>query len=384
MTKERLFYLLHRYMQYQLSTDEERELMAYMDNEESQQLLDDVMAELGETFEVPPDYPVPTKEMFEEIKHDHRFRINKQRGIRKLNTWQSFALVISGIAAIWLFLFIKTGSRPDHPVILPGKKTAVLTLANGEKVSLEAEGHKLISVGGGRQIQVSDGKVVYQQGEKTLSLDAEMENTVATPLGGEYQLILPDGTKVWLNAASSIRYPVDFGHGARKVTISGEVYLEVAQQKNQPFYVRTGNTQIEVLGTKFNVSAYQEDQEVRTTLVEGRVNVLAYGREQLLKPGQQATVNQKNGPIRVAEVDVEDALAWRNGYFSFSNEPLEQVMKKISRWYNVEVEYAMDPANKRLEGTVSRMEDIHDLLKALELTKTAHFKIKEGRIIVMN
>src|SRR5690606_27432069 len=219
---------------------------------------------------------------------------------------------------------------------------------------------------------------------KTLSLDAEMENTIATPLGGEYQLILPDGTKVWLNAASSIRYPVDFGHGARKVTISGEVYLEVAQQKNQPFYVRTGNTQIEVLGTKFNVSAYQEDQEVRTTLVEGRVNVLAYGREQLLKPGQQATVNQKNGPIRVAEVDVEDALAWRNGYFSFSNEPLEQVMKKISRWYNVEVEYAMDPANKRLEGTVSRMEDIHDLLKALELTKTAHFKIKEGEFIVMN
>ncbi|MEH6307559.1 FecR domain-containing protein [Olivibacter sp. CPCC 100613] len=384
MTKERLFYLLRMHIQNQLSTDEEEELMAYASDEESRRLLDEVMRNLGETMEVPADFQVPGKEMFEEIRHDDRFMVDREQRVGVFQRWQHWALLITGIAAIWFLVYVRMGAAPEEKAILPGKKTAILTLANGEEVHLEATENKRIKLEDGAQVQVSNGSVVYEPVEKSFLSDRVMENTITTPAGGEYQLILPDGTKAWLNAASSIRYPVDFGNNARKVSVVGEVYLEVAQRKNQPFYVKAGSTQIEVLGTKFNISAYREDQAGCTTLLEGRVKVLAHGQEQLLKPGQQAVVTQKEGPIQVNEVDAEEVLAWKNGYFSFSNEPLELVMKKISRWYNVDVEYAMDPSNKRLEGTISRMEDIQQLLRALELTKAAHFKIKEGRIIVMD
>lgn len=382
MTKERLFYLLHRYVQNQLSSDEEEELMAYVGHETSQPLLDEVMERLGETLEIPPHLQVPSEEMLAEISRDQRFRVYRERRIGSAKHWRSLALLLSGVAAIWFLIYVKTGSAPEEKTISPGTKAAILTLADGKKISLNAEEDKLISVQGATRIQASNGKLIYQPIEGNSHLDSSMENTITTPSGGEYQATLPDGTKVWLNAASSIRYPVDFETEMREVSITGEVYLEVTQRKNQPFYVKAGNTQVEVLGTKFNVSTYPEDKEAHTTLIEGRVKVLAHGQEQLLKPGQQATVSESAG-IQLADVDIEEVLAWKNGYFAFSNEPLEQVMTKISRWYNVEVEYAIDPANKRLEGTVSRMEDIHQLLKALELTKTAHFKIKEGRIIVM-
>lgn len=382
MTKERLFYLLHMHVQNQLSAEEEEELMAYVGDEASYPLLEEVMQRLGETLEIPTHLQVPGEEMFEEIRRDQRFHVHRERAIRPAKHWQSVALLLTGIAAIWFFIYIRTGATPEEPQVLPGKRTAILTLSDGKKISLNADGDELITLEGATRVQATNGRLTYERVEEASPLHVPMENTITTPSGGEYQAILPDGTKVWLNAASAIRYPVNFGSGAREVYITGEVYLEVTQRKNQPFYVKTGDTQVEVLGTKFNVSAYQEDKEVRTTLLEGRVKVFAHGQKKLLNPGQQAAVNQSKG-IQLSEVDVEEVLAWKNGYFSFSNEPLEQVMRKISRWYNVEVEYTINPANKRLEGSISRMEDIHQLLKALELTKAAHFKMKEGRIVVM-
>ncbi|HTM97850.1 MAG TPA: FecR domain-containing protein, partial [Pedobacter sp.] len=254
---------------------------------------------------------------------------------------------------------------------------ATLTLADGKSIILgDAQNGKLADQEGGSVFKTANGELVYNaendRGEKIV------QNLLTIPRGGYYTLTLADGTKVWLNAASSLKYPTDFVGNERVVELVGEGYFEVAKRKNQPFKVVTNQQVVEVLGTHFNVNAYDDENVTSTTLLEGSVKVA--GR--VLKPGQQASL--KNGHISINEVDTEEAVAWVNNNFNFNNEDLGSIMRKISRWYDVEVVCPNDLEQLEFIGKVSRTKNIKDVINIIEETNAVHLKIEGRRITVMH
>jgi ferric-dicitrate binding protein FerR (iron transport regulator) len=266
-------------------------------------------------------------------------------------------------------------------IIKPGTNKATLTLANGEVINLDDIQGGLVSRQGSTTInKVADGKLVYDV-QAAAGLPPTY-NTITTPRGGTYQVVLPDGTTVWLNAASSLRFPAVFSGKERHVELQGEAYFEVAKNKLKPFKVAVAGMGIEVLGTHFNVNAYDDESQIRTTLLEGSVKLHAGKQQQLLRPGQQARLG-KLADFMVAEVNVEEAVAWKKGYFIFENENIESIMRKVARWYDVEVAYQGKADQGRYGGTVSRFDNVEGVLKSLELTGSVRFKIEGRRITVM-
>lgn len=268
--------------------------------------------------------------------------------------------------------------------INPGGHKAILTLADGRKISLDDAGvGKLAHQDGVTITKSADGQLVYDLSTASAS-SVIGTNTIETPRGGEYQVILPDGTKVWMNADSKLVFPAAFSGDQRKVELSGEAYFEVARNKRKPFLVSSAGQTVEVLGTHFNISAYSDDNSLKTTLLEGSVKVVGKtsGQAMILVPDQQSNLS-RGGMIKVAQVKAEDAIAWKNGYFLFDNEPLAEVMRKISRWYDVEIEYSGRLTNETFVGQVSKFDKISEVLASLELTGVAHFKIEGRRVIVM-
>ncbi|WP_342328794.1 FecR domain-containing protein [Pedobacter sp. FW305-3-2-15-E-R2A2] len=284
---------------------------------------------------------------------------------------------------------------PEHvrADIAPGGNKAILILADGSEISLtDAENGALARQGGMTIRKTAEGQVIYDAGaasgsENEVSNGQPKYNTIATPRGGQYQVNLPDGTKVWLNAASALTFPQSFRKlKERHVVLNGEAYFEVAKNKHQPFKVMTkvrpdqeGREQvIEVLGTHFNVNAYQDEESIVTTLLEGSIRL---NNKLTLKPNQQSIFAYDH--FHVIPADTEEAVAWKNGYFMFANEDLRSIMRKISRWYNVEIVYQGKTTDNTFIGTVSRFKEVSEVLNILELTKTVHFKIEGRKITVM-
>lgn len=317
-----------------------------------------------------------------------RQRLSLEKSVRfryKLSVAALFLLTV-GLA---FYFYTSRGVRQsateelaNKEVILPGSNKALLTLANGKTIVLDNEVKGNIGEESGIQITKSaDGELVYQV--KGVVNDKEpIYNTISTPKGGQYQVLLPDGTKVWLNAASNLRFPVVFTARERKVELSGEAYFEVTKDVTRPFKVKTSTQEVEVLGTHFNVNAYVDENFTKTTLLEGKVKV-SNGREQaFLTPGQQA-LNLKNAVLTVKNVkDVAEVMAWKNGLFVFDNEDIHVIMNKISRWYDVDVEYQADMRGKSYSGNISRFKEVNEVLNTMELTETIHFKIEGKKIIV--
>lgn len=271
--------------------------------------------------------------------------------------------------------------RTDH-------NGAILTLSNGKRVSLDSTGTGQIAVQGNARILQQGGQISYlntggQSGQATAL------NTMTTPRGKQFALVLPDGTKVWLNAASSITYPVQFAKDRRNVSITGEVYFEVAHitapdhKTRVPFDVRSGQLHIEVLGTHFNIQNYPEEQQVKTTLLEGSVAV-HYGKDgpkKTIRPGQQATIDKADpGSISLDEVDTQQVVAWKSGLFFFKDEPLSDILKQVARWYDVDA--GADPAKMKLRfsGVISKRARLEDLLDVLSATGVVQFKISENKV----
>lgn len=261
--------------------------------------------------------------------------------------------------------------------IHPGRSGATLTLSNGKQIMLDKSTPMLINGEKGITIlRDSTGKIEYPASENMAENTAK--NTLSTSNGQQYQLKLPDGSLVWLNATSSITYPASFkGAGERKVSLSGEAYFEVAKDKDHPFVVASTGQQVEVLGTHFNISTFPEERESQTTLAEGSVKI----NGQLLKPDEQAV--RTGTVISIRHVDAANYTSWKDGIFVFTDERLETIMSKVSRWYNVKVVY-MDGANKDYQygGSVSRYDNVLTLLKKLEAAGDMHFKIKNKTIYI--
>ncbi len=269
--------------------------------------------------------------------------------------------------------------------VSPGGNKAILTLANGKKIVLtDSRNGKLAQQGSTTISKTANGEVVYlqdQSADNTTTAKTEY-NMMTTPVGGQYHLTLADGTNVWLNAESSIKYPTVFSGNERKVEITGEVYFEVVHNKAMPFKVISQGQTIEVLGTHFDVMAYSDEKSIKTTLLEGSVKISDNGNTKLLIPGEQSQTTAD--AIKVTrDVDLEEVIAWKDGYFKF-NENMESIMGKISRWYNVNVVYQVKPdAELTFSGKISRTRNLSAILKMLEFNGDVHFKIEGRRVTVM-
>lgn len=267
----------------------------------------------------------------------------------------------------------------------PGGNKAILTLADGSTVSLtDAANGKIGDQQGVDLRKAKTGQLVYTSAGAAA---VTAFNTIATPKGGQYQVVLSDGTRVWLNAASSLKYPLDFSGNDRKVELSGEAYFEVAKNKAKPFKVRTAREEVTVLGTHFNINAYADEPATRTALLEGSVKVDQLNSEQsvTIKPGEAALVAGGAAPkIKVSTIDPDEVLAWQKGYFMFDAEPLESILRKIARWYDVEITYQSTASSqKQFSGTISKYSNASQVLRKLELTESVHFKIEGRNIIVL-
>lgn len=270
--------------------------------------------------------------------------------------------------------------------IVPGGNKAVLTLANGRKISLtDINNGMLADEANVRITKIADGQLVYnilpdQQGISALK---DQYNTIETPKGGRYQLQLPDGTKVWLNSASKLTFPSSFSsRNNRKVELNGEAYFEVAKDKTRPFLVKTKMQDVEVLGTHFNISSYEDDSVVKTTLLEGSVKIIGNnGNDKILLPGQQSirTIDK----LTVENIGTgQKTVAWKNDLFVFESDDIQHVMRMISRWYNVEVEYVGAIPENKFGGAISKFENISEVLKSLESTGRVKFRIEGRRLLV--
>lgn len=311
-------------------------------------------------------------------------------------------------AAAMLLLFIAAGiyrllegnaantTMVEQPVpvkvpvtdIAPGGDKAVLQLADGSSIILDSASNGLLTSQGNIKVEKqSNGLLVYKINGKQISeTDEAFYNTITTPRGGQYQVTLSDGTRVWLNAASSIRFPVLFTGTERKVLITGEAYFEVAKNATKPFKVKTVSSEIEVLGTHFNINAYDDEASIKTTLLEGKVKVTVPGQTagqsaRFLQPGQQSDIS-KSGDIKVLhQADTEEAVAWLKGRFQFENTDLRSMLRQISRWYDVDVEYR-GAVDLHFTGQLTRNESVTNVFKQLALTGEVHFRIEGRKVIV--
>lgn len=413
INNERLRHLLHAYVNNRIRSDEFQELKSYVakqgDETDLYQAVDDLWTEL----DVNQPLPIRSDHVFRKILNDPRILADREqrettrKNLRIKRYWYSVAGIAASICIVFLLSpYVEFGTDEQsgemaaqthmEAAIHPGGQKAMLTLADGRTISLGEVGDgALAEQAGFRIVKTEDGQLFY---EPITAVTGDMEamyNTVNTPKGGEYQLALPDGTRVWLNAMSSLRYPVRFTGDERQVELTGEAYFEVSGfttgGRRLPFIVKTVDQAVEVLGTHFNIKAYPGENATKTTLLEGKVRVSIPQKAgsnttvaNVLSPNQQATVKHGSHLISVVPVDPANAIAWKNGNFAFHNSDMVEVMNTIARWYDVDVEYEEEAVkHKRFGGTISRFESFEKLLKTIELTGTVKFKIEGRRVIVM-
>lgn len=320
---------------------------------------------------------------------------------RTLSIWQkaliaASVIIIIGNAVIWKMMRSgKEGLRGPKVLIaqhdiLPGTNKAILTLANGSTIVLDSAGNGALARQGNTQVvKVDSGAIAYRAEAATGK--AALYNTITTPRGGQYKIILPDGSKVWLNAASALRYPIAFTGAARSVElVSGEAYFEVAHNASQPFTVRVPavrqggrDLMVDVLGTSFDLNTYTDESGEKTTLLNGSVKVTRGTSTVLLHPGEQAVADSGREIVTVnSDINAAATVAWKDGYFSFDRVGTEAIMRQLARWYDVQVSYEGTIPVRQFVATIPRNVPVSSVLKALELNNV-HFKIEGKKIIVM-
>jgi transmembrane sensor len=404
MQKARLKRLLHQYFNNIISSADCIELLDYLNTTDSGELNELIDIELSAMKAGPEFKGQQSQEVLNRIKSDLRFSkaSEEQKDIQPkiIKFYQKRRVQLAAAVLIFctagLVIFNKqnvktrgTIAKITKPaIIVPGSNRAILTIAGGKTIVLDsASNGVLVKTNGGKVLKTHNEQIIYKAAPAALvnlTASAISYNTLSTPRGGEYQVVLPDGTKVWLDAASSITYPVAFNGNDRRVKLTGQAYFEVAKNKEKPFYVRMNKVEVRVLGTHFNISAYKDDDEITTTLLEGSVQVTKNNTLSLLKPGQQAVVGNSSDKIAVSEANIDDAMAWKNGYFIFNDDNVTGIMKKVSRWYDVDVEYRGNFDDQQFGGTFYRTKSLTELLQHLEKIGKIHFTISGRRVIVMD
>ncbi|SMC52649.1 FecR family protein [Pedobacter africanus] len=379
MTKEQFIVLFEKCASGYCTAEELAQLENYQDDFEL--TVKEWSAEMGSSDEV-------RQQILEKLRSQISAEGEKRRS--NFRYWVAAASVLIFLAAgTWFWVNTKdehqiVRSDSGATIIKPGRNRAILTLADGKKLDLDDAATGIISRQGASILsKTADGKLAYGTNTDRSDKNAVAYNTIETPRGGQYQLTLADGTEVWMNAGSSLKYPTSFRGKERKVELTGEAYFEVAKNKEKPFSVVLNGMKVEVLGTHFNVMAYNDENVIETTLLEGSVKLTKDGSSTMLIPNQQGVLNNGASNFRVRAVNTENVIAWKNGFFKFDDENIETIMRKVARWYDVDVTYKGNLKPQNFGGNVPRFKDISQLLTTLELTGTVHFKIDGRRITVM-
>ncbi|HTI10356.1 MAG TPA: FecR domain-containing protein [Puia sp.] len=395
-TREHIQFLLIQYLEDKASPGEREQLSQYLLAAGEEELWMEMMEELMITEPPLSGYdPLDWQPFIEELKQKNAaaaavqvIPAGRNYFLQRSRWWAVAAILLLLISGAWLWVLLNRQSpaasvNTEQPVtadVLPGGNRATLTLAGGRQIILDSAANGLLTHQGNTQIQkLANGRLAYQPiNEKPSSV---VYNTLSTPRGGQYQLTLPDGTRVWLNAASSITYPVAFTGAERTIKITGEAYLEVSHNSHLPFRVQAGDQLIEDIGTAFNVNAYADEPAVRTTLVEGKVKVSRGAAVRLLSPGQQ--VRSRGGELEmVPGADVEEALAWKKGAFAFRDADLPTVMRQLARWYDIDVEYTGPVPGGTFDGEIGRSLTLKQVLQGLAQTRIHYTIVNEHKLVI--
>lgn len=396
--------LFYRYLNNQCTREEVSTLLRYFDQQEDNSdlkrlIMDQLKAHVPENFEQQPEVISVFNQTDQYLKHT----LFQDQNVRRI--WPgrflkyAVAASLAGILAVSAYLISRNYNNPaqqtiakQQPAFLqdakPGTDKAILILADGTSVTLD-EHHKqtMLSDAGITIKKTADGAIIYEA-SNTLPENGEIKyNQLRTPKGAQYEIVLPDGTRAWLNAASSLKYPLVFTRNERRVELTGEGYFEVEKSvkngKHIPFYVETPTQVVQVLGTEFNISAYEDDQVVRTTLISGKVNVSKRsGQEnEILSPGEQSILAD-GSDFKVIKTNPEMARAWKNGNFFYEDMYLKDILKQLSRWYDVKVDYSNVPQT-RYNMLISRKETLQNVLNMLRKTGNVQFKLENNVIKII-
>lgn len=385
---------------------QDRSISFSMTNEEIKKLAERVAAGLASEEEI-RDYSnlynnfeslgssqqevLDTEAIRAEILQAVHARINTKKPVVSISwkRWAAAAILVILAGTVVYFLSVNSGKpspslvkkdSSDLKISAPGNK-ATLTLADGSVVTLDdMKSDTLFQPGGVKVLKLAGGALSYE-GNKNQS--GITPNTITTPPGGQYRLVLEDGSNVWLNVASSLRFPAVFNGNERVVELNGEAYFEVTKDAKRPFKVKVNDMTVEVLGTHFNINSYHDEKDVRTTLLEGSVKVNAAQKAVMLKPSEQLVFTPASSKVQKLEnVNVEDVVAWKEGRFKFQQMPIEAIMRQVARWYNVNVQYDGAITKELFTGDVSRQEDVNQLLDILRATKIVSFQVDGNKITV--
>ncbi len=399
MNKQRILYLLNNYRHQQLTSSEAEELQAFLADEANKEIFADAVSEL---FNESTDIPAFNEDLLPYLHKTLAVDKVAEAPVHHIHflkrSWLRYAaaiIVIAGVAAIALILTSDKQSPTSKSItqskpidVPPGGDKATLTLADGTNIILDSAANGSLAMQGGVQVsKLANGQLSYNMQKP--ATNETLLNTLNTPTGGQYQVILPDGTRVWLNAKSSITFPAAFTGNERKVKIDGEVYFEVTKNQQKPFIVDVhGESMIEVLGTSFNINSYQDEPSIKATLVAGSVRVSKNNEKQILASGQQAIIkssgqqeeNISSITLR-SNVDLDQIIAWKDGFFSLEDLDLYTVMRKLERWYDIKVRYEGSVKNIIFQGKIYRNTNLSDVLYLLN-KMGVRFRMEEKTLIV--
>ncbi|SIO12872.1 FecR family protein [Chitinophaga niabensis] len=377
MSQNRLEDLFNLCLTQRATAQEKQELHTLLENAENEEQIRSHITQLLESPKELEDISADTMQsimaaIFE--SEDRPIPVPRVQLFKR--SWFRYAAAILIIALAAGTYFWQPAPRKISPPLTqdvnPGNSKAILTLGDGSTVTLDSAGNRMI------------GQGIRQQGDQLQYevVEAVSYNTLRTPRGGQFRIQLPDGTKAWLNAESSLTYPTAFPDDERNVEISGEVYFEVAKQAQAPFKVKVNNqTSIEVLGTHFNINAYRDEDYIRTTLLEGAVRVNAGTEKVVLAPGQQAQISNK-GILVLSNTDLDKTMAWKNGFFNFQDAHLKEVMRQLARWYDIDISYEGNVPDIEFGGKMSRNIKLSDVLKGLK-GAGVQFRMEEGPKLIV-
>lgn len=385
MNRQEFLELIDKYLSGKASLEEEQLLLNYFDSFQLSDEWDERALGVKQELE---------SKMLQRLQ-DAVSRTNesaRRRPVPLFPRWSVAAAIALLLLGAGGFYFWRQGNHPQHSPIVqseairfkqdvaPGGNKAILTLGDGSEIMLDSAGNGEISHQGNTRITKHGGQLAYNTGAPAAT-PAITYNTITIPRGGQYKVQLPDGSVVWLNAASSLRFPVHFQGTERKVELKGEAYFEIAAKTDMPFKVTVGNTEVAVLGTHFNVNAYENEAAIKATLLQGKIRVSSGSAAKVLTPGQQARIpfGDEAGISITESSEAAQAAAWKDGMFVFDNTDLKNIMRQLERWYNVEIDQQHLP-DRQFTGMISRNVNLSRVLKMIEITSNLQFRI-EGRNI---
>lgn len=380
----RIIYLLDAERHNALSFSEQKELQTW--------LLNPVNKVLYDKLKDPEEQEQVLKELYT-YDVDHNFevfleQVSEEKAFKR--NWRSkqllpYAATLAVFISALVYLFVDKQTMLKEEDIRPGRSFASLTLSDGTVLDLNDEKSEVFKQSGLEILTDEGGLVVYKVADGEAE-DPNAFHKISTTRGGQYAVLLPDGSKVWLNSETSLEYSLNFAKN-RKVKLKGEAYFDVVKQKIEgsallPFTINLSHQEIEVLGTQLNVQAYEDEEVFSTTLVTGAVKINAHDNSVLLKPGEQALLDRTSDELYVKKVNVREFSDWKDGYFYFENENIKQIMSKVSRWYDIEVIYQGEISEEGFGGEISKYENIKELLNVLELTGKVRLKLEGRRVVV--